>query len=275
MKNLIYKRFITFTSTLLIMLFYSFSLTKVYANSVQNIPGGNYYIDEIGLLDKETKEFINKKNEILTDELGSEILVVTTGPLTDNTPFDYSVDLFEKYKPGAKDKDNGMLLLVSIDESQEKKYQLELRVGYGIEGILNDGKVGRILDDEVIPSFKTSDYNKGIQKGLSVFSDELIANRDEIASAIISTEDTTTSVTSSLIELLFVAFILIMIVRRGKYIPVTPAGGSYGRYSSNSSGTNSPYSGNSSFGGSSSNSSSNSPNRRSGGGRTGGGGASR
>ena len=161
----------------------------LHAEFTSSIPGNNHYIDDINLLDKDTKAFINDKNKVLSNKLGSEIIVVVVGELEDTTPFDYSVDLFDKYQPGTKDKDNGILMLLSIDKESEKEYQFEVRTGYGVEGILNDGKVGRILDESTIPSFNEGQYSVGIQNSVSAFADELIANKEEITSDLHTSED--------------------------------------------------------------------------------------
>lgn len=54
------------------------------------------------------------------------------------------MEVFNTWKIGAADRDNGVLILLSRDENDPG---IDVLVGYGLEETLNDGKVGRILDE--------------------------------------------------------------------------------------------------------------------------------
>jgi uncharacterized protein len=73
---------------------------------------------------------------------------------------EFATALEEKWKVGAKGTDRGVLLIVSLDP---RKYRIE--VGYGLEGILPDGKVGDI-GREMQPYLHTNDYNQAIPLGV-------------------------------------------------------------------------------------------------------------
>jgi uncharacterized protein len=70
---------------------------------------------------------------------------------------DFSGKLFAKWGIGEKGKNNGVLLLASIDDRK-----LRIEVGYGLEGAINDAKAGRILDEQLIPAFKEQRYGVGL-----------------------------------------------------------------------------------------------------------------
>jgi uncharacterized protein len=63
----------------------------------------------------------------------------------------------DKWKLGQKGKDNGVLLMIALNE---RKYRIE--VGYGLEGILPDSLVGGIGRQYLVPYFRKGDYSSGI-----------------------------------------------------------------------------------------------------------------
>jgi uncharacterized protein len=103
------------------------------------------------------------ENELvkLERDTTAEVAVVTIISL-ENEPLDmYSNELFNYWSIGKKAKDNGVLFLIVLSERQTR-----IEVGYGLEPVITDGRAGRILDKDVIPSFKEGDYEKGIQAGV-------------------------------------------------------------------------------------------------------------
>ena len=72
---------------------------------------------------------------------------------------------------GKKSKDNGLLLLWSTGDRR-----VRVEVGYGLEGVLPDGKVGAILDAYVMPKFRSGEFDEGLLAGVDAL---LSAARDE------------------------------------------------------------------------------------------------
>ena len=72
---------------------------------------------------------------------------------------DFSMKVCENWKLGSADREDGVLLLVSLDE---KKIRIE--VGYGLEGILTDTKCGLIIRNIMAPEFQAGRYGDGIVK---------------------------------------------------------------------------------------------------------------
>ncbi|EOQ97190.1 PF04536 family protein [Leptospira wolbachii serovar Codice str. CDC] len=87
---------------------------------------------------------------------GVEIAVVTLPTIESYVPKDFAVALFNHWKIGKKDKDNGILILHVIDQRR-----VEIEIGYGLEGDLPDVVVKRIIDTYTIPSFKADNFQKG------------------------------------------------------------------------------------------------------------------
>lgn len=92
---------------------------------------------------------------------GTQIAVFTTQDTNGSpTPKDFANKLFERLELGEKDIDNGLLILLSIDDRR-----VEFETGYGLEGSLPDVTQSRIQKQLMIPSFKNGDYEQGLLDG--------------------------------------------------------------------------------------------------------------
>jgi len=85
----------------------------------------------------------------------------------------YAVETFEQNAIGKVGKDNGLLILVSVDERQWR-----IEVGYGLEGVLNDAKVGRLGDEFLGPPLASEDYFGGLRDVTDAIYTELRNNYD-------------------------------------------------------------------------------------------------
>lgn len=130
-----------------------------------------------------TSTLTDSQKSILTGRLvqfekrkGSQIAVLVIGSTKDWTIEEYAVKAFEQWKLGRKGVDDGVLLVVAI---QDHKTRIE--VGYGLEGAIPDAIAKRIISDFMIPQFKEGNYYQGISEGI----DRLIStiNGEELPSA--------------------------------------------------------------------------------------------
>ena len=87
---------------------------------------------------------------------GHSILVAGFRTLPGNDP-DFTMKVAEKWRPGVNGRDNGVILFVFV---QEKRIRAE--VGYGLEDVLPDAEVMRILDEAAIPAFRGGDFVAGL-----------------------------------------------------------------------------------------------------------------
>ena len=87
------------------------------------------------------------------------LTVRTTGPLPAQQ---YAQEVFDGWKIGKKGKDNGVLVLVSVDDRK-----MWITTGYGVEGVLPDGKAGEIRDRVMLPAFRQKQYGEGIYLGVA------------------------------------------------------------------------------------------------------------
>jgi uncharacterized protein len=149
-------RFLVFISILALAL----SPGAVLAQT-QTFPAAQGYVNDFaGLLTLGTRTSLETELTQFHQDYGAEVAVVTINTLSGDTIEDYAVRLFEAWGIGQKDKDNGVLFIIS---KLEKKTRIE--VGYGLTPIITAGRAGRILDEQVLPSFRQGDYDAGIKQG--------------------------------------------------------------------------------------------------------------
>ena len=161
----------SFLTKILIIFIVVLCILKTNSNAIVS-PTSDFYVnDYAGLLSEETKNYIISTNKSLYNQTGSQIVVVTIPSLDGNSIEDYSTELFRNFGIGSKEKNNGVLLLLALEERQ-----FRIEVGYGLEGIMPDGKTGRIQDEYIIPYLKQDNWNDGIKNGFSailkIVSDE-------------------------------------------------------------------------------------------------------
>lgn len=119
-------------------------------------------IDQANLLSPDVKKDIDgilKKQE---KETSNQIVVVILNSLNGYTIEEFSYQLGRFWGIGQKDKNNGILLVVSMEE---KKVRIE--VGYGLEGALTDKIAYEIINYTIKPNFKANQYELGILKAVN------------------------------------------------------------------------------------------------------------
>lgn len=147
------------------------------ANSVPDAPK-DFYLDNLNMLDQATKDNITNSNKELEKKTGSQVVVATIKN-EDSLPIaDIAVEIFNKWKIGDEKKNNGALILITEDDATGKR-EVYISTGYGIEGRLNDGKVGRIIDNFMLESLKAGNYSKALNEGFNAVVAE-IADEYEI-----------------------------------------------------------------------------------------------
>ncbi|MEW6268323.1 MAG: TPM domain-containing protein, partial [Thermodesulfobacteriota bacterium] len=133
-------------------------VTALGARAQIAVPKPQGFVNDFAnVVDAPTKRRLEALIRELQQKTGAEIAVVTVRTTEPETAFDYAMAIAEQWKPGAKDKDNGVVFLAAIDDRE-----LQILTGYGVEGALPDGKVGEIRDTLVVPAFRAGDYSRGI-----------------------------------------------------------------------------------------------------------------
>jgi uncharacterized protein len=132
-------------------------------------PVGDIYVQDFANVLSENDE-IQLKNigRSIDDQTTSQIAVLTVDSIGERSIEEYSVDTYRKFGLGTKENDNGVLLVIAM---QEKKIRIE--VGYGLEGVIPDGKAGRILDEFAIPHLKNGQPNLAVMNTYQALANEV------------------------------------------------------------------------------------------------------
>ncbi len=120
-----------------------------------------YVSDFAGVISAQDKDLITGLAQGLEEKTTDQMAVVTVKSTQPETIEGYAVELFKRWGIGHKGKDNGILLLVAV---QDRKVRIE--TGYGLEGTLPDVIGNKIIRDMMVPSFKSGQYSAGIKNGV-------------------------------------------------------------------------------------------------------------
>lgn len=136
-----------------------------WAVPIEEVPNprqvdGGWVADVAEILSPASEAEINGMISALEAENGSEMAVVTVPETEPLTPKAFATELFNRWGIGKQGEDNGVLFLVSVGDRR-----MEVEAGYGAEAVLPDARVGRILDQYVVPEFRQGDYEQGILQG--------------------------------------------------------------------------------------------------------------
>jgi len=122
-------------------------------------PTNEFYVaDYAMLLSDSTKQYIINNSNALYNTTDAQIVVATVNTIDGQNEREYGIELARSWEIGGKSKNNGVLILLAL---QERKITVE--VGYGLEGALPDSKTGRFLDKYAIEHLSIGDYDTGIR----------------------------------------------------------------------------------------------------------------
>ena len=129
----------------------------VPAERVQDLPKPtNYVSDFAGVLSPETQASLNALCAQVDRQAHAQIAVVTIKSLDGEPIENFATALEDKWKVGKKGTDRGLLLIFA---PSDRKYRIE--VGYGLEGILPDGRVGDI-GRQIVPYLRQNNYDAAV-----------------------------------------------------------------------------------------------------------------
>ncbi len=183
---------------LLLMQFFGFS------QSVE-IPGKpsfqtSYYNLGTSVLSDSEQKHIEQKLINYADSTSTQIVVITIPTTGGEQIARFATDLGHKWGIGQKGKDNGIILLVAVDDRK-----VNISTGYGTEHLMTDAMSRRIIETQIVPEFRKGNYFAGIDKAttsiMQVMSGEY--KNDKVNSG--------DSIIPILIVFVFIVFVFIII----------------------------------------------------------------
>ena len=135
-------------------------------------------IDQANILNPQEKQRLEAQLRSIYQQGLAQAAVVIV-PTTNGVPiFDYALKVAEKWQLGNKDIDDGLLMVVAVNDRD-----MYILTGYGLEGVLPDSAVNRIIREDITPLFKQNNYGAGILAGVGALQTRLTADPEILARA--------------------------------------------------------------------------------------------
>ncbi len=131
-------------------------IVAAQAEPVARLKAADYVNDFAGVLDQNTIAQMDDICRQVDEKAHAQIAVVTVRSLDGSDIESYAVDLFHQWGVGSKDTNRGVLILYAIDD-----HRARIEVGYGLEPILPDGKVGA-FQREAVPLMRGGAYSQAL-----------------------------------------------------------------------------------------------------------------
>lgn len=131
--------------------------SKKTATEIPDQPS-SYVVDTTNTLTKDEKSVLEEKLQAFHNSGEAEMYLVMVDSIGDTPISEYTMQIAEKWKPGKKDVDNGLIVLIA-----KQDHKMRMEVGRGLEGVIPDGAAGEILDNAQ-PAFRKNEYGAGLVK---------------------------------------------------------------------------------------------------------------
>lgn len=115
--------------------------------------------DYADVLSPETEQHIMDVSVPLAEETGAQVVVLTLESLEGMDIESYGLEVGRQWGIGDNDKDNGLLILLSVGDRE-----IRLEVGYGLEGAINDAKAGRLIRDYAQDYYANDEFDEGTRE---------------------------------------------------------------------------------------------------------------
>jgi uncharacterized protein len=119
-------------------------------------------VDEAGVVPDDVEAALNQALSDYQDQSGNQIAVAVVDTTGARTIEGYSRSLFNRWRVGQKDKDNGVLLVIAYND-----HRLRIQVGLGLESRLTNDRAATIIDDDITPLLRADDVGGAITAGVS------------------------------------------------------------------------------------------------------------
>src|SRR5215469_2684792 len=131
-------------------------------------------VDEAHILSDRTKEDLDQKLAGLESQTSRQLVVVTIASLQGYEISDYGYQLGRAWGIGQAKLNNGILLIVAPTE-----HKVTIEVGYGLEPIITDALSSVIIQTQMLPKFRSGDFNGGVEAGVDALIQQLSLETSE------------------------------------------------------------------------------------------------
>jgi uncharacterized protein len=156
-SSTLFRLLLTALPVVLLVLLAVFALAA-HAEPVDGLPKPTDYVSDYAhVLSPETVARLDRLcTQLDKSQANAQVAVVTVKSLDGDDSADYASQLETKWKMGSKGSDRGVLVLLAVDDHKRR-----IDVGYGLEGILNDAKLGDI-GRGMVPYLRANDFDSAV-----------------------------------------------------------------------------------------------------------------
>jgi uncharacterized protein len=161
-NNKFYRNRCRFILVLALALILTLTAHVAFAENKYPLPRDTAVNDFANVIDAENAAKMEALAQEVLQKTGTAVVVATVPSIGENEDYNmYANGLYQAWGIGKKGEDKGVLIFLTV---KERKIRIE--TGYGVEGILPDGRVGEILDKYVVPFLKEGQYGKGLYNAM-------------------------------------------------------------------------------------------------------------
>jgi uncharacterized protein len=166
-------------------------------------------VDQAGVIDSSSRNELERMITALEKRGIAQIQILTLSDLAGGISIEEaSIATTDAWKLGDKNKDNGILIIAAI---KERKVRIE--IGQGLEGELPDIKVRRIIQNDMVPWFKKSEYGPAFLTGTQVLISNLAGAEGVVPAGNLSGIRMKEFIGNHIGGLMFLIFILLIWIR--------------------------------------------------------------
>jgi uncharacterized protein len=131
-------------------------------------------VDDANILSSDTKSDLTQKLAALESKTSRQLVIVTIPSLGGYEISDYGYQLGRAWGIGQKTLNNGILLIVAPTE-----HKTRIEVGYGLEPIVTDAFSSVVIQTQMLPKFRSGDFNGGVEAGTGALIQQLSLDTSE------------------------------------------------------------------------------------------------
>ena len=121
-----------------------------------------------GIISADCAADLTQISQLLYEQTGVELVYVVVNSIGYEDAFDFSLDLFNTWGIGDKEKNRGVLIFMSMEY-----HDIQIRTGGGVEGLLPDGICSDIIWGDMVPEFRDNNYERGLINGAIAIYEQL------------------------------------------------------------------------------------------------------
>lgn len=123
-------------------------------------PKGEWLVDRTNTLSADTHREVNAIAKSVEDAGTGQMAVVVVDEVLGEKPRPYAMALFNRWGIGTKERNDGVLLFVSLGNRT-----VDILLGYGVEGPKEEAESGRLIREELVPRFTRGENDGAIVAG--------------------------------------------------------------------------------------------------------------